>query len=45
MLAVDFSLVAGEAAGVGEAIYFLAAWFFADVGSVMLVHVFTMDQR
>ena len=42
VLAVDFALVAEEAAGVGEALDFFAAGFFADVRAVVLVHVFAV---
>lgn len=40
MLPVDFPLVTEQAAGVGEAEDFLAAWFFADVWPSMFVSVF-----
>ena len=41
VLAVDFALVAEETAGVGEAADVVAFGFFADVGAVVLVHVFS----
>ena len=43
MLAVNFTLMAEEAAGVGEALDFFAAWLCTDVGTVMLVHVFAVE--
>jgi hypothetical protein len=39
---VDFALVAKESATVGEALKLLAAFDVALVGTIMLVHVFTV---
>ena len=41
VLLVDFALVAQEAARVSEALDLVAARLLADIGTVVLVHVFT----
>lgn len=42
VLVVDLALVAGQAAGVGEAADGFAAGLVADVGAVVFVHVFSV---
>lgn len=41
VLAVDFALVSEKTAGVGKAENLLASALFADVGTIVLVHVFS----
>lgn len=42
VLVVDLALVAGQAAGVGEAADGFAAGLVTDVGAVVFVHVFSV---
>ena len=44
VLAMDFALMPKKPAGVGETEILLAAALFADVGTIVLIHVFPKER-